>query len=290
MRERPNRIVRAIATAVAFVLGAAGTDLVRAQDAESATPAPYRLGPKDLLRIQVFEIPELNVDSRINEAGNMSLPLIGDVAASGLTEEEVAARLKELLEQRYVNRATVLVQIVEARSRPIRLLGAVRQPGNQDRPGRWNLLDVLSAAGGLTENHGDLIHVLRKAENGLSDQLTIRVDDLLVRGLPEANIPIRAGDLINVPARVTVTVYCLGAVRSPGEIRFTSSEPLTLLAVLVRAGGLTDAASNKIRVRRRQGGAAGGELVVDYKRLLAGTEPDPVLEPGDVIVVKESFF
>ena len=249
----------------------------------------YRLGPKDLIRIKVFEVPELNVDSRVSDAGNVTLPLIGDIAASGLTESEFAARLKELLEARYVNRATVTVSIVEARSRPIRMLGAVRQPGNLDLPGHWTLLDVLAAAGGLADNHGDMIYVLRRAENGLSDQLAIPVDDLLVRGLPEANIPIQTADLINVPVRTTLSVYCLGAVRNPGEVHFESTETITLLAVIVRAGGLTDAASKKIRVRRR-GDATGEELIVDYKKLIAGTEVDPVLGEGDVIVVKESLF
>lgn len=281
------RILIALALALAVMPGLAEASF--AQEAQGSEPA-YRLGPKDLLRIKVFEIPELNVDSRVSEAGNVNLPLIGDVSTGGLTTNEFAERLKQLLEARYVNRASVTVEILEARSRPIRLLGAVRRPGNLDLPGRWTLLDVLSAAGGLAENHADTIYILRRAENGLSDQLAIDLDDLLVRGLPEANIPIRTADLINVPARMTVTVYCLGAVRSPGEVHFQSTERITLLAALVRAGGPTAAASNKIRVRRRQGGLAGDELVVDYKKLVDGTVADPRLEEGDVIVVKESLF
>jgi polysaccharide export outer membrane protein len=286
MVPRSNSLLRCLALACAVFCGS--SSVVRAQEATSSAPS-YRLGPKDLLRVKVFEVPELNVDSRVSEEGYLNLPLIGDVPASGLTTDEFAERLKQQL-ARYVNRATVTVEILEARSRPIRLLGAVKQPGNLDLPGRWTLLDVLAAAGGLADNHADTIYILRRAENGLSDQLAIAVEDLLVNGLPEANVPIRTADLINVPQRVTVTIYCLGAVRTPGEVHFQSTESITLLAALVRAGGLTDAASNKIRVRRRRGTVPGEELVVDYKRLLAGTEPDPELEEGDVIIVKESFF
>jgi polysaccharide biosynthesis/export protein len=259
-----------------------------AQAGDAATG--YRLGPKDLVRIRVFEVPELNVDSRVGEAGAVQLPLIGEVPAAGLTDQELAARLKELLESRYVNRATVAIEILEMRSRPIALIGAVQKPGNLAFPGRWTLLDALAAAGGLAGNHGDLVYVLRRAENGLSDQLAIPVDELLIEGRPEANVPIFANDLINVPARVEISVYCLGEVRSPGVITFKSSDRITLLTALVRAGGLTDRASKKITVRRRTGDSLGEEIVVDYRRLLAGREPDLVLRAGDVIVVKESFF
>ena len=235
-------------------------------------------------------MPELNVESRVSESGMVNLPLIGDVPAAGLTETEFAARLEELLESRYVNRASVSVQVTEFRSRPITVIGAVKTPGNLAFSGRWTLLDALAAAGGLADNHGDVIHVLRRADNGLTDQVEIPVDDLMVRGDPEANLPIHANDLINVPARVEVTVYCLGEVRQPGAIAFRSTERITLLAVLARAGGLTDRASKKMLVKRRTGDSLGEEIEVDYRKVLAGKDPDLALGEGDVVVVKESLF
>ena len=271
--------------------------LTAAAGAQSAAPedagvggGAYRLGPRDMVRIKVFEVPELNVDSRISESGTVMLPLIGEVPATGLTTDEFAARLEKLLESKYVNRATVTVEILEMRSRPISLIGAVQKPGALGFPGRWTLLDALTAAGGLASDHGDVVYVLRRAQNGLSDQLTIRVDDLFVRGLPEANIPIYANDLINVPARVDISIYCLGQVRSPGAQTFKSTDRVTLLALISRAGGLTDRASSKITIRSRHGDALTDEMVVNYKRLLEGKEKDPVLHEGDVVIVKESFF
>jgi polysaccharide export outer membrane protein len=277
--------------AVAALAAALAPALV-AQPAAPVTPpeAGYRLGPRDLVRIRVFEVPELNVESRVSETGAVTLPLIGDVPASGLTEKEFEARLEGLLEERYVNRASVSVEVVEFRSRPITVIGAVRQPGHLAFPGGWTLLDALAAAGGLADNHGDLIYVMRRADNGLSDQVAIPVDDLFVRGDPDSNLPIRANDLIHVPPRVEVSVYCLGEVRQPGAIVFKSTDRITLLAVLARAGGLTDRASKKVRIKRRAGEGLGAETVVDYRRVLAGEQPDPELEAGDVVVVKEAFF
>jgi len=249
----------------------------------------YRIGPRDLVVIQVFEVPELNVERRVTDNGDINLPLIGDVAAAGLTQEELATRLKTLLESKYVQRASTNVEVREFRSKPIAVIGAVKQPGNLAFSGRWTLLEAITAAGGLAESHGKQIFVLRRAENGLSDQVAIDADDLLVRADPRANIPIFANDLINVSPVVEVTVYCLGEVGKPGALIFRSSDRITVLAVIAQAGGLTDRASNKILIRRAEPRGR-TETTIDYKRLLAGKDPDVELEEGDVVVVKESFF
>lgn len=256
----------------------------------STSTASYRIGPKDLLDIKVFEVAELNVERRVAEDGSVNLPLIGDVPAQGLTDGEFARRLKELLEAKYVQRASVAVQVREFRSRPIVVLGAVKNPGNLAFSGRWTLLEALSAAGGLSGDHGDLIYVLRRADNGLTDQVAIRVQDLLVRADPRVNLPIFANDLINVPGVTNVTVFFLGEVATRGAIAFRSDERITLLAGVARAGGLSDRASSDIAVKRK--GPDGGqvEIKANFKRILAGKEPDLELQEGDVVVVKESFF
>jgi polysaccharide export outer membrane protein len=255
---------------------------------ESRVPG-YRIGPRDLLEVRVFETDELNGSRRVSEDGEVNLPLVGNVTVAGLTETEAAQRIKGVLEEKALQRASVSVQVLEFRSRPISVIGAVRQPGNLAFSGRWTLLEALTAAGGLGDEHGSVIHVLRRSADGLSDQATIRVDDLLVRADPRVNIPILPGDLINVPAAVDVTVYCLGEVDQPGAVTVKSSERLTLLTVIAQAGGLTDRASSKILVKRA-GGRQPAEMTADYKRILSGKDPDLELQPGDVVVVKESFF
>lgn len=274
----------ALSLLIAATLSAAGPP------AGAQRAAGYRIGPKDLLRIQVFEVPELNVERRVTENGMLSLPLIGDIAASGLTEEELAERLRDLLEAKYVQRASTEVEVREFRSRPISVIGAVEQPGNLAFSGRWTLLEAIAAAGGLAENHGNVIYVLRRADNGLSDQVAIDVNDLLVRADPRVNVPIFANDLINVPATIEVTVYCLGEVANPGAVAFKSTERITLLAAIARAGGLTDRAASRILIKRAERNSGPQETAVEYKRILSGKDPDVELRQGDVIVIKESFF
>jgi polysaccharide export outer membrane protein len=260
-------------------------------DGSAHAQSAYRIGPRDLVELRVFEVPELNVQRRVSEGGAINLPLIGDVAIAGQTEAEVTQSLKVLLESKYVQRASVDFKILEFRSRPISVIGAVKQPGNLGFSGRWTLLEALTAAGGVAEGHGNVLYVLRHSDNGLADQIAVDLDDLLVRADPRVNIPLFANDLVNVPGGVEITIYCLGELARPGALTFKSTERITLLAAIAHAGGLTDRAAKKIVIRRAATATApAAEIVADYKRILAGKAPDVELRQGDVIVVKESFF
>lgn len=280
----------------ALLLAAA---LSSAQGAVPSTASPtaagtaatgYRIGPKDLVEIRVVELQEMNVERRVSEKGMINLPFLEDVQAAGLTDSELAARLKAELERRLLQRATVSVQVREFRARPISVIGAVQRSGPLEFAGRWTLLEAITAAGGLTPSHGRMVYVLRHADNGLTDQVAINLDDLLVRADPRVNIPIFPNDLINVPETLEVTIYFLGEVGNPGALTFKSTERMTLLAAVARAGGLTDRASRTLRIRREDGSGKVQEIEVDFKRIIAGKDPDVVLREGDVIVVKESFF
>jgi polysaccharide export outer membrane protein len=250
----------------------------------------YRVGPRDLIDIRVYEDEKLNGQRRVSEDGVINLPLLGDVVVMGKTPGEIGQVLKKLLEEKYMQRASVDVQVLEFRSRPIVVMGAVKQPGNLGFSGRWTLLEAITAVGGLADNHGHAIHVMRRAENGLSDQVTIEVNDLLLRADPKANIPIYANDLITVPGTVEVTIYCLGEVARPGALVFKSDERITVLTAIAHAGGLTDRAASRILIKRSAGAAGPAEITVDFRKILAGKESDVELTQGDVIVVKESFF
>jgi polysaccharide export outer membrane protein len=283
-----GRLARCAAALLSVMLCLPALALAQAQ--AGASSAGYRVGPKDLLDIKVFEVPELNLERRVSEDGTINLPLIGELPVSGLTATEVANRLEALLEAKYVQRASVSIQVREFRSKPIAVLGAVRQPGDLAFSGRWTLLEAISAAGGLTEAHGDTIHVVRRADTGLTDQISIAVDDLILRADPDANIPIFANDVINVMAKVEVTVFCVGEIKAPGAQSFQSTDRITVLTAIARAGGLTDRASKKIQVKRRERDGKEVEFEVDYRRILSGKDADVPLQGGDVLVVKESFL
>ncbi len=271
----------------------ASLGLAAALPALAQTPLPgpdYRIGPGDLLALDVFEEKGLAVERRVGADGTIDLPLLGEVGVGGLTPDGAAARISAALEASYLQRATVSVEVKEFLSQEITVLGAVNKPGSLYMSSRWTLFQALTAAGGLTADTGTSIHVLRRASNGLSDQLEVDVDDLLVRGDPTVNVPLQPHDVVNVPLARNVTVYFLGEVASPGAVTLSTRSPVTLLTAIARAGGLTERAADRITIRRKQSDGTTVEFEASYDRLLAGDAPDPTLVEGDLIVVRESFF
>lgn len=250
----------------------------------------YRVGPKDLLEIRVLEIPELNVERRVSDGGAISLPMLGELAVNGMSANEIRDRLEQTLREKYVNRANVSVIIKEYANKPVSIVGAVARPGSLTISGRWTLLQAISAAGGLTQQAGRKIYVLRRADNGLADTLEIDRDELLQRSSAQWDIPIFPSDVVNIPARTTVKVFALGEVRSPGALEFDSDDRISLLSVLAKAGGLTDRASKSILIKRRGPDGKDTEWRVSYNGIISGDEPDPELKADDVVVVKASFF
>jgi polysaccharide export outer membrane protein len=285
-------------TGVALVLGLCPFSVAGAPAAPTPVPvaaasetvAEYSIGPKDLLEIRVLEVPELNVERRVSDGGFLELPLVGQVPVSGMTATDVRDRVQALLMAKYVNRADVSVTVKEFASKPVSIVGAVHKPGSLNISGRWYILQAITAAGGLTETAGKKIFVLRLAANGLSDTLEIKTDDLLRGNAAQWNILLLPGDTVNIPARRSVRVFCLGQVKSAGAVEFDSDDRISLLSVIAKAGGLTDRASNSIRIKRQGPDGKDTEILVNYRRIVAGKDPDPVLKADDVLIVKESFF
>jgi len=261
-----------------------------ARPAAAQDTGDYAIGPKDLLDIRVLELPEISADRRVSDDGTIDLPMVGQVPVAGMTATEVRARIETLLSAKYLNRATVIVNVKEFNNKPVSVLGAVQKPGSLSISGRWTLIKAITAAGGLTERAGRKILVLRRADNGLSDTLEISTQDLFQNATAVWNIPILPADVINVVPRSSFTVFCVGEVKGSGALQFESEDRLTLLSVIAKAGGLTDRASKKIHIKRRGADGKDTEFVVDYNRVLSGAVPDPEIQPNDVIVIKESFF
>ncbi|MEM1176811.1 MAG: polysaccharide biosynthesis/export family protein [Acidobacteriota bacterium] len=268
----------------AFVFHVTLAEVVWAQEGR------YRVGPRDRLQVRVDELPSLDSEQEVADDGTITLEVIGSLQAQGLSERELAQRIRDRLLEEGLRKATVTVSVSEYRSRPVAIMGAVEDPGNHNVPGRSTLLEVLLGAGGLSAEHGSTVQVRRRADNGLTDQVSISVRDLVELGDPAVNIPIYAGDLINVPPVRDVVINILGAVSSVGSHTFKGTQRVTLLTAIARAGGLSEEASNKIRIKRQDENGEWSEVVVDWKRLLAGKIPDPPLQDGDLVVVKESFF
>lgn len=274
-------------TAVLLTAAAALSLPARAQ--EGADPG-YRIGPNDEIRVEVMEDAALNVQRRVSAGGAVNLPLVGELQVAGLTAEEAGARLETALERDFLRQATVTVAVVAARSRPITILGAVQRPGTVYLTGDWRLSQALAAVGGLSDTSRGAAEIRRQSSLGLSDTLEVDLEALLRRGDESIDVPVFAGDVVNVQVASDVTVYFLGEISSQGAITISGTERATLLTAIARAGGLTDRASSKLTIRRERDGDGPLEISANFRRILAGTDPDIELEDGDLIIVKEAFL
>lgn len=259
--------------------------------AAGATMANYVIGPEDLLEINVFELPELKTTTRVLGDGSVSLPLLGVVQAVGLTKTGFEARLRDLLESRFLLDPQVTVTVTEFRSKQVSVIGAVTKPGTFEMIGPRTVLQMLSEAGGLTKEAGADLFILRKGESGRVERLHLDLDDLVIRGNPELNLALAPGDVINVPIDRPIYVFVDGAVKTPGQVESKSSRPITLLQAISRAGGLTERANLRgVHVLRRTADGGQQRIPVNLRDIRKGKADDIDLVDGDVIVVPETFF
>ena len=236
-------------------------------------------------------MPDLNLERRVQDGGAIDLPLLGQVPVAGSTAFEVRDRITALLTAKYVNQAYVTVTVKEFANRPITLLGGVLKPGALNVAGRWTIQQAILAAGGISPSAGKKISILRTAENGLTDRIEVNSDEVFVRGDQRWNLPVIPGDIVSVSVRETITIFCLGEMKTTGAITFQSEDRITMLKLVARAGGFTDrAAKGSIRIRRTDADGKQLDIPVNYNRILSGKDPDVLLQPDDIVIVKESLI
>ena len=179
----------------------------------------------------------------------------------------------------------------EAKSKKVSVVGAVEKPGTVEMLGERSLLEAISEAGGLTQQAGKDLYVLRPDPSGATTRIDVDLDDLMINGNPELNIPILPGYVINIPIDRVLHVYVDGAVRKPGDVEYKTSRPLTLIQAIAAAGGLSERASQKgiILIRNHPDGKQ-EILKIDLKAVRKGKEPNILLENGDSLYVPETFF
>jgi protein involved in polysaccharide export with SLBB domain len=284
----PPRPYLSLALTVALCLGASPP---AAAQAPVRVEADYRLGAADRVEVTVAEAPQLGLaEGTIAADGTLTLPVVGAVPAAGRTAEELAAEIEQRLEADYLARATVAVEVLDVQARTVSVLGAVAKPGSYGFAGDWTVLEAIGAAGGLAAEHGNSVRIVRHAENGLSDQITLPLADLVERADPRLDLPLAPNDVIHVERLQKVTILLVGEVATRGAIELDGRTPVTLLGVIARAGGLTERASPRLIVKRRGADGLLVDIEAHYKRILSGRDPDVDLVDGDMIVVQESFF
>lgn len=252
-----------------------------------STDAP--IGPRDVIDVSVLEDKTINSRVTVSEDGTIVLNVLEKVQVSGLTASQIEQRLKSLLEASYLAKATVTVQVAEFSSKPISVVGAVIRPGRISATGNTTLIQAITQAGGLAAGHGKDLYVLRTGTNGLSEQVAVSIEDLMVNGNPDVNIPLAPNDLVNVPADTPITIYMLGEFARPGKALFRSSQTPTLLQAMADAGGQTDRAGKVVVITRNLDGKT-ERIRVNYRHILSGRVQDVPLRDNDTVFLEAALF
>jgi polysaccharide export outer membrane protein len=260
--------------------------------AQTLVPIEFRVGPKDVLQIDVYGVDSLrNLEVTISEVGKMTLPLLGEVDVNGLTKSEVEQKLVRLLSESILRNPQVTVLIKQYQSKVVYLIGAVQKPGIYPLLSRQTLLEIIVAAGGPAINAGLEIIVVRKQNGGEGTSLRLSLEDLMFKADARLDIPLQPNDIINIPADREVAIYVLGAVKNPGALTVKLSSIPSLLKAITKAGGFSDRANQgDVRIRRTNPQGVEREIRVNARDIVRGKKKDVPLEPEDVIIIGESIF
>jgi len=235
----------------------------------------YRLGPGDVLKISTFGYNDLSADVRVSESGNITFPLIGQIAVEGKSTRDVETLIEEKLAAgAFITKAQVSVLIIQYQSQKVSVMGQVAKPGMYFLEGTTRVLDLLAKAGGVSqESAADTAVLLR--HDGTSQTVDLVG---LFGGDAKQNPPVANGDTINVPRSPRFYIY--GEVQRPGAYRLERN--MTLSRAISAGGGLTARGSERRAVVKRRD-AAGREKTTSIDG------PDQIRE-DDVLYVKESLF
>jgi len=275
--------------------------LSAASQQSSGASRDYRLGPDDLVQITIYNIPEQEaritprtVTLRVSQDGMIVLPLIGSMEVRGKT----TADLERDLNQRYtkfIRNPQVGVLITEFRQR-VSVMGAVQRPGVFELTGLKTVVDALALAGGVTEKAGNQVHIYRQDASGARQSIVI---DLMMlansggqvmgpNGPASVNMPLQAGDVVNVPQ--SGMFFVDGAVGRRGS--YPLGRSYTLSQALATAGGVDPELADYtgITINRRLSPEKLEIIPIDLNAVKSGGAVDPLIQPDDVVLVPISGF
>lgn len=266
--------------------------------AEPTAATPYGLpsmpvGPDDLIYVSVYDSPALSRTVRVGSNGAIRLPLLkNEVPVLGMMPSEIETAVsKQLQAEQILVDPQVSVSVVEYKSRPISVVGAVKTPVTfQALPGT-TLLDAITRAGGLSELAGSDIIVTRHLviPNGKSSALSQSVSaKSLLEGKDDSlNLPLTGGEEVRIPEGGKI--FVTGNVKMPGAYPMQQSSDTTVLkALAVSQGVLPFTAKTAYIYRKAPSGGVRTEIPVELSQIMARKSPDVAILPDDILYIPDN--
>ncbi|MCR4292813.1 MAG: polysaccharide biosynthesis/export family protein [Candidatus Kuenenia sp.] len=288
----------------------------------------YLIGPGDVLDITIFDSADLNRKVRVGGDGYISLPLIGSIIAGGLSVPDIEFNVAYEYSRKYLKNPQISVYVLEFHSKRVAVLGEVKSPKLLEMTrNKSNLLEIISLCGGVTQDAGDLIYIIRPTtqynsvdnnhsaaqyndgrnngygmevygsegdEAGWADEDYLRIRDevitVSVSELVKYQNPLSNVEVLpgDVVSIPPASFYFVfGEVDKPGA--FMLKQEMTALQAISQAGKFSDIAKNKIKLIRED--IETREKIIttlDVKKLAKGEDEDVKIMGGDVLLVGRS--
>jgi len=255
---------------------------------------PFTLGPGDRLELELVDDPTSRTPSVVGPDGKIYFDLLPGVDVWGLTLPQAKAELEKQLQQYYKEQPRVSLTLRGVESRRIWILGRVQAPGVYYMTNSPTLLEMITEAGGAlslagsrdlsinnyTEEQADLSRafIVRRGR-----MLPVDFDRLIRQGDMSQNIYVEPDDFVYFPGLTARTVYVIGAVALPRAVPYTAG--MTMAGAIANAGGpIAEAFLSHTAVVR--GSLSQPKIaLVDYRAVVTGKVPDPVLQPHDIVYI-----
>jgi len=288
-------VITAVFAATSFSVMCLAEDKPPRIPENSFSSEAQTLGPGDQIQIKALHAEDLgDRPVRVDSEGFIMLPGLGRIRVGGLTTEQLSNNIRDRLAMT-VRDPQVAIDLVEQHSQSVSVLGDVKNPGVYQIVGKKRVLDMLSLAGGLDPDAGDVVKITRAATPvaGASsseefDVTEIRVAQLMEGIRPETNQVVQAGDVITVPR--AKLIYVLGEVKKAGGFVLKDTQNMSIIQALALAEGTQPNANtaNTRILRRVEPQSPRKEIIVNLKTILAAKDVDQLLQPDDILYVPTS--
>lgn len=198
-------LILLVTLALAACASSGSKEVVQPEDAVTMNSEIYKIGAGDSLSISVWRNPELSVVVPVRPDGKISVPLIGDIAASGLEPEGLADQIRSEL-VKYIKNPQVTVVVTAANSSAflhrVRVTGAVNSPTSIEYSKGMTIMDLVLVTGGVTEfANGNGTKLYRTTQSGVK-VYPVKLEDILEKGDISTNYQLQPGDIVTVPERM----------------------------------------------------------------------------------------
>jgi polysaccharide export outer membrane protein len=259
---------------------------------ETAANLPaQKIGPRDLIVVQVYGSPELSRSVRVGTDGMIRLPMLKErIQGEGMMPNDLENTVaKALREEGRIVHPLVTVTVAEYGSPPISVAGAVRNPLTFQASGPVTLLEAITRAGGLTAVAGSEI-LVSKTRTGTDGEPTSLMQRVSVKALidgtdAEANIHLSGGEEVRVPE--AGKVFVVGNVKRPGAFPVQDGES-SVLKMLALAEGLVPNAGRQAYIYRREASGGKNEIPIELSKIMDRKAPDATLLANDILYVPDN--